>query len=296
MSKTKANNSNQLTKKYNLQMTAKVGNDVINFTSEDAEIYFQLKEQAKIGMVETCKILVKVNERKLYLMEGYESMKDFVADVLSISYRTAENYMSLETNFGSLGINYAKLPATKLFEIAKDEEKMKKLSSPKTKDKEGTLLGYIEELKLRDKLNKQKKADAKSEGQTTTNAPELPISVRTDEMRRVILSYQQLVMKPDFPWEDDDAINEIGKVKEDLDRMKKAIPDMYLANIERVRDARRPAEDEEAARLLAEEEANRRMALPKNSEIKDAEISESEESNESEESDSEESDEVEDNG
>jgi hypothetical protein len=52
--KTKSNNSNQLAKKFNLQMTVKVGNDVINFTHEQAERYFQLKEQAKMAKPPPC--------------------------------------------------------------------------------------------------------------------------------------------------------------------------------------------------------------------------------------------------
>lgn len=278
--KTKSNNSNQLAKKFNLQMTAKVGNDVINFTSEDAERYLQLKEQAKAGMVETCKILVEINERKLYFMESYDSMKDFVTDVFSFSYKTAESYMSLETNFGALGIDYSKLPASKLFEIAKDPDKMEKLSSPKTKDKEGKLLGFIEELKLRDKLKKQQKEDAKSEGSNSEPTGDIPLENYTTSIRQDLVSLSSKLLNGQFDWENKVRANEVGKLLEDMRGFLTAIPPLYLENIENIRAEFRPIEEEEAARQFAEQEANRRMSLSKDN-IQDAEISDSEDSAES---------------
>lgn len=293
--KTKSNNSNQLAKKFNLQMTAKVGNDVINFTPEQAERYLQLKEQAKIGMVETCKILVEINESKLYLMEGYESMKDFVTDVFSFSYRTAESYMSLETNFGALGIDYSKLPASKLFEIAKDSEKMDKLSNPKTKDKEAKLLQFIEELKLRDKLKKQQKEDAKSEGSKSEPTGDIPIETHIDGIRQELLSFSSKLLNGSPDWQNKVRINEIGKLLEQMREFLAVIPPLYLENIENIRAEFRPIEEEEAARQFAEQEANRRMSLPKDDNTQDAEISDSEESEDSDPEFDEDSD-SEDNG
>lgn len=278
--KNKSNNSNQLVKKYNLQMTVKDGNDVIAFTNEQAERYLDLKKKSQTALTDACKSLVQIQQERLYLMEYYTSMKEFVTDALNISYETAQRYMSLEKTFGSLGVDYSSLPASKLFEIAKDTDKMEKLSSPKTKDKEGKLLGFIEELKLRDKLKKQQKEDAKSEGSNSEPTGDIPLENYTTSIRQDLVSLSSKLLNGQFDWENKVRANEVGKLLEDMRGFLTAIPPLYLENIENIRAEFRPIEEEEAARQFAEQEANRRMSLSKDN-IQDAEISDSEDSAES---------------
>lgn len=280
-----SNNTKQLVKKYNLQLqVTDIDGNGINFTSEDAELYLKLKEQAKIGMIETSKLLVQINEKKLYLMESYSSMKDFVTDVFSMSYQTALNYMSLETNFGSLGIDYSRLPATKLFEIAKDDDKMKALK--RVKDPESKLIQFVNELKERDEAAKIEAMKQKKAIKSGEEKPVIRLEESARHLRENLALFRNIVMSPDFDWGNDDNKNDIGKLLEDWKAFIDEIKGPYLIEIERIRAERKPIEDEEAARLAEESQA-----VEKDSEIKDAEFSENE--NDSEDSEGSESDSVE---
>lgn len=290
-------NTKQLVKKYNLQLqVTDADGNAISFTHENAAQYIQLKTDAITNMTTACKALVKIQEDKLYLMEAYENMKDFVADTFSFSYGTAQKYMSLEKSFGELGVDYGSLPANKLFEIAKDDDKMKALK--RVKDPESKLIQFVNELKERDeaaKIEAMKQKKAIKNGEVSRAIPER-LQDTVGSLREQLALFKNMLLNPDFDWENKDNLNEIGKLKEDWKAFMGEIVGLHELAIEAVRDERRPIEEAEAAEREAEEEANRRMAIPKKSkkdQIIDAEISESKESDDSEDSDS---NEVEDNG
>jgi len=276
------NNTKQLVKKYNLQLQVMdEANNAITFTHEQAEKYIALKEAAIASLTAASKGLVKIQEEKLYLMERYENMKDFVADTFQFSFRTAQTYMGLEKNFGELGVDYGKFPIAKLQEISSDTAKMTKLLN--AKDPESKLIQFVNELKERDEAAR---IEAMKQKKAIKNGEVKPEMILLDQavshLREQLALCKNIVMNPNFDWGNDDNKNEVGKLLEDWKEFMGEIGGVHLIEIERIRAERKPIEDAENAEREAIEEANRRMALP----IQDAEISESEDE-ESEDSDEE---------
>lgn len=237
---------NKLVKKYQLELNAvdAEGNG-IKFESADAERYLELKSSVSRTMTETCKSLVEIEEKKYYLMDGYMSMKEFVTDAFSFGYRMATNYMLVEKTFGEIGVNYSNFPVVKLLEIAKDEDKMRVLK--KVKDPEAKIIDYIQEMK-----EKQFSGGKKKKESDAGTLAVIPLRQFRENMQLFGLS----ILKPDFDWNNEENLNEIGHVIETWQGIVDSIDGLFLANIDRVRTERKEKEKEQSEIMAEISEAN----------------------------------------
>lgn len=234
----------KLAKRYQLELNAvdSDGNG-IKFETADAERYLELKSAVSRTLTETCKSLVEIEEKKYFLMDGYMSMKEFVSDAFNFSYMTATKYMLVEKTFGEIGIDYNKFPITKLIEISKDEDKMKVLK--RVKDPEAKVIDYVQELK-----EKKVSDDLQKKNQKNSDKGSL-VNIPLQQFRENMKMFGLTIQNTSFDWNDDENLNEIGKILETWKEITDSIDGLFLANIDRVRTERKAQEEE---RRKSEEE------------------------------------------
>lgn len=195
------------------------GNE-ITFTQEQIDNYLQLEKKLKSDLVEVAKTLVEIKNKQFFLMRGYASFKEYVNDALAYSYGTVQRYIAVEQNFGGL-IDYSKYSITKLAELTKNEDaitRLQKAKSDKAKDKV-----------IKEELDKM----AKTPDKKPEEKKQLLLSEVMRNYREDIQLFTTHVDTGVFI-EDDEAILELAKIYQHLEKFWSEIEPAVMSRMEEV--------------------------------------------------------------